>query len=481
MSAGTPRPESGPATGSPTNSAASSTPDSAIGSSNPAEAARPTRFAGGIFWRTLFLIALLIGISLAAWFQSFRIIERVPRAQQIAQTIISVVNVTRAALIYSDPKQRSDLLEDLANNESIRIYPLEPDDKILPVEDTHEMRTVQRTLHQRLGKGTKMAQQVNGQDGLWVSFSIEDDEYWVAFARERVAAVPGVQWLRWGAIALGLSLVGAIVISRLINAPLQRLTATAVAIGRGQRPEPLPDRGPREIRDANAGFNAMVVDLQRIESDRALMLAGISHDLRTPLTRLRLESEMSGADDATRAAMNSDIEQMDAIIGQFLDYARPPDSRHGFEALDLGALATAAVDEMRSESSLRVDTKIDATRPIRGNPVEIKRLIHNLLENARRYGRSAEKDFAEVALRVFDDAAGGVAFELSDRGPGIPPNEIERLKRPFTRLDSARGQASGSGLGLAIVERIAQRHGARFEILNAVGGGLIVRVRFPAA
>ena len=452
---------------------------------------------GGIFWRTFFLIALLIGISLAGWFQSFRIIERIPRAQQVAQTIISVINVTRSALIYSDPERRTELLRDLAHNESIRIYPLEPTDIVRPLEDSPAMQLAQQIVRKRLGEDTRMAQNVNGQDGLWVSFAIEDDDYWVLFERDRVAAVPGLQWLRWGTIALGLSLVGAIVISRLINLPLQRLAATAFSIGSGQRPQPLPERGPREIRDANASFNAMVADLQRIESDRALLLAGISHDLRTPLTRLRLESEMSGADEATRAAMNSDIEQMDAIIGQFLDYARPLDSRQGFQNLDLGALVRDALEEMREPASAkgpalvqgpapaqagdpapRIDVRIDATRPIAGHPVEIKRLLQNLIENARRYGKAAEQDRAEVSVRVFDEPD-GVVLEVSDRGPGIPETEIERLKRPFTRLDSARGQAKGAGLGLAIVERIAQRHGARFSMMNGETGGLVTRIRFP--
>jgi two-component system osmolarity sensor histidine kinase EnvZ len=197
--------------------------------------------------------------------------------------------------------------------------------------------------------------------------------------------------------------------------------------------------------------------------------------------------------------MNSDIEQMDAIIGQFLDYARPLDSRQGFQNLDLGALVRDALEEIREPASTkgdpapterpvpaqagdpppRIDVRIDETRPIAGHPIEIRRLLQNLIENARRYGKSAEQDRAEVSVRVFDDPDDGVVLEVSDRGPGIPETEIERLKRPFTRLDSARGQAKGAGLGLAIVERIAQRHGARFSMMNGETGGLVTRIRFP--
>jgi two-component system osmolarity sensor histidine kinase EnvZ len=437
------------------------------------------RGPGGVFWRTFFLLALLISISLAAWFQSFRVIERTPRAQQVAQTIISVMNVTRSALIYSDPEHRHDLLFDLASNESIRIYPLEPTDRITPIEDTPSMQMIEQTLRERLGKNTRMAQSVNGQDGVWVSFAIEDDAYWLVFERDRVEAVPRLQWLGWAVIGLASSLIGAIVISSLINSPLKRLTAAAVSIGRGEKPPPLPEEGPREIREANTSFNNMVRDLHRIESDRTLLLAGISHDLRTPLTRLRLESEMSGADETTRAAMNSDIEQMDAIIGQFLDYARPDQGRQGLEKTDLGELVGVTVSEFAHHAELQISVAIQPARPIYAHPVEIKRLLQNLLENARRYGKTAGTDYAEVSITVDDQS--GVTLTVCDRGPGIPDSDIERLKRPFTRLDSARGQANGAGLGLAIVERIAQRHKALFTMENAKSGGLVTHIRFMSA
>ena len=423
----------------------------------------------GVFWRTFLLLMLLIGASLGAWFQSFRIFERTPRAQQIAQTIVSVVNVTRSALIHSDPAKRTDLLADLASNESIRIYPLEPSDVVEALRDTESNKLMLDYVRARLGKDTRMVRSVNDREGLWVSFSIEDDDYWVAFERDRLEVVAGLQWLGWGAVALGLSLVGAIAMSRLINLPLKRLATAAVEIGNGGRPAPLPAKGPREIREANASFNAMVDDLARIEADRVLLLAGISHDLRTPLTRLRLEAELSVANDEARLAMQSDVEQMDSIINQFLDYARPLESEHAFEEIDLTQLVRETIASVAVDERFTIEAELDPTAPVRAHPTEIRRVLFNLIENARRYGASADDDRVALTIRTRDQPP---RFEVADRGAGIPEDAIKRMKQPFTRLDTARGQANGAGLGLAIIERIAQRHRARFELTPRDGGGL---------
>ena len=431
---------------------------------------------GGVFWRTFLLLALLIGASLAAWFQSFRVIERAPRAQQIAQTIVSVVNVTRSALVHSDPAKRTDLLADLASNESIRIYPLEPSDVVDPLRESASNALMLDYVRARLGRDTRMVRSVNGQEGLWVSFSIDGDDYWVAFERDRLEVVAGLQWLGWGAAALGLSLLGAIAMSRLINLPLKRLATAAVVIGQGGKPSPLPDNGPREIRAANASFNTMVEDLARIDADRALLLAGISHDLRTPLTRLRLEAELSVHDEVSRQAMEGDIEQMDAIIGQFLDYARPLDQHAIFNDVDLTAIARDTIAEIPADDRFVIDADLQATTPIRAHPTEIKRIVLNLAENARRYGQSPGTDTVHLTIRTRDQPT---RLEVADRGVGIPVDAIRRMKQPFTRLDTARGQANGAGLGLAIIERIAQRHRARFELSARDGGGLLAQVVFP--
>src|SRR5450830_1074985 len=172
--------------------------------------------------------------------------------------------------------------------------------------------------------------------------------------------------------------MGAAFISTLINQPLARLTAAARAIAKGARPDNLPEAGPTEIREANRSFNQMVADLERVESDRTLILAGISHDLRTPLARMQLEVEMAHLSDEARDGMHSDLAQMDAIIGQFLDYAKPIDSLR-FEKIDLSGLLEDAANHSKRQNEVRVTTAIMPGLEIMGNTVELERTIGNLI------------------------------------------------------------------------------------------------------
>ena len=140
-----------------------------------------------LFWRTLLLVLLLIVASLTAWLQSYRVLERGPRAQTIAQQVVSVVNITRAALVYADPIVRSDLLAELAANEGVRIYPLEPDDKVVALSDGPLIKLMGEAIVGKLGAGTRIASQVNGIPGLWISLAIAEDDYWVYITRDPIA------------------------------------------------------------------------------------------------------------------------------------------------------------------------------------------------------------------------------------------------------------------------------------------------------
>ncbi len=448
---------------------------------NPAKAfaSRLSWLRSGLLWRTFFLLAFLIAASMAAWVISFRMVERAPRGQQIAAQVVSIVTITRTALTHSAPALRRELLFDLAVTQGIRVYPREAEDETRPLPDNDVTALIEENVRARLGKETQIVGKVNNQRGFWISFRIEDDDYWLMLDRDRVDRPSGIQWLSWVTISLFLSLLGAVFISRLINQPLANLAAAARSIARGTNPAPLYEKGPAEIREANQSFNQMVQDLQQVETDRAVILAGISHDLRTPITRMQLELEMSGLPGEARRGMQSDLTQMEAIIAQFLDYARPTDSK-SFMPFDLSALLAKTAEEAARQPDIKITTAIAAGLSVTGNPTEMARVMSNLIENARRYGKTEGSGVTELSLSAAIES-GHAVIELADRGSGLPPEQIAYLLRPFTRLDSARGQANGAGLGLAIVDRVVQRHQGKLEIINREDGGLMVRVVLPVA
>jgi len=423
-----------------------------------------------LLWRTFILLAALVLVTTVGWFEIFRSYEREPRARQISQNLVSVVNLIRTALITSQPDKRRDLLSEIAERERIQIYPSEPGERVVPLPDLPLLRLVSEAVSKALGPDTRFAIEREGQPGLWVSFHIDDDEYWVRVPRERIERQIALRWLGWGALVLALSLLAAYFLVSRLNRPLRALAQAAGAIGQGKIPDPVPESGPEEIRTLSHAFNQMSKDLARLDADRALILAGVSHDLRTPLSRLRLGLEMSGADPHLREGMTADIEEMDRTINQFLDFARS-DGGESLQSADLAAIASEVAEHYRRRGK-SVATELSGVPRLPLQALSMRRVVQNLIDNALRYG---ERDVS-VAVRTEDGAA---VLEVADRGPGIPASEVERLKQPFTRLEVARSDKGGAGLGLAIVERVVRAHCGSFELLPREGGGLLARIRLP--
>lgn len=428
--------------------------------------------------RTFLLVSLLICLTVAIWITLFALAEREPRARQLAQLTVSVANLTRAALVAAEPAKRRGLLRDFAEREGVHLFPAEPDDEIEPLPDTPLFALLKDEVRAQLGPRTRFAGTVDGQEGIWVSFTIDDegeDEYWVMLPGERAERDFPWHWLAWGGASLALALLVAWLIVSRVTQPLRALAHAAGEVGRGRHPAPLAERGSLELQQLAEAFNRMSDDLRHIDAERAEVLAGISHDLRTPLARLRLEAELSIADEGARDAVSADIEQMDAIIAQFLDYARG-DADEAAEPADLNALlAQALASHYRGQCREQTSPCVQSGElpPIRLRPKAVLRALGNLLENARKYGGG------DIEVRTYAQNGESIV-DVMDRGPGIPDTEVERLKRPFTRLENARTNVGGSGLGLAIVERIARLHGGRLELLAREGGGLIARLRLPA-
>lgn len=431
------------------------------------------RFVSGwlprtLLWQTFLLIALLLTFALATWSQIFRYFEEPPRARDLAQMVVSVVNLTRTALINAEAGRRTELLIELAALEGIRIYPAEKGDDTEPLPDTRPMRLLVEEIRRQLGENTRFASRWKSLDGFWVSFQLDPDDkdqYWVMLPQDRLEKPHALEWLAWGSAALFAALLGAYLIVSRIGSPLRQLAKAARLVGGRQTPPRLVEAGPQEIAIVARAFNQMTGDLARTDADRALILAGVSHDLRTPLARLRLGIEMSGAPEEEIGAMVADIEEMDRIIGQFLDFGRGA-PQEPLQPLDLAELVTNLCEPYRLRGC---DLRIDAPEPLiaPGRALSLRRALANLIGNALHY--AGEDKPLLVSVRAVD---GEARIEVADRGPGIPSSEVERLRHPFTRLETARSNTKGAGLGLAIVERIMRSHHGRLDLLPREGGGL---------
>ena len=429
-----------------------------------------------LLWRTFLLVAMLMLLSVLAWFAIFNNYEREPRARQLSQMLVSIANLTRTALVVARPEARRELLRELSDREGIRIYPADANDSIAALPERPFLMRVQALVRERLGPQTRLTLDRNGERALFVSFRIDDSDegdYWLALPRERIDRFFPIEWLGWAGAALLLSLAGAWLIVARINRPLKTLAAAAGEIGRGRTPPPVAAEGPIEIATLAQAFNQMSTGLARLDHDRALILAGVSHDLRTPLTRLRMGIEMSGMDDAMRADAVADIEEMDHTIGQFLDFARADDGEAPQET-DLAALLAELAEQYRRRgATVALDAAPTPTQAVR--PKALRRAVGNLIENALRHAGADQP--IELSLQV---AAKEIHLTVADRGPGIPAAETDRLKLPFTRLEDARTGAIGAGLGLAIVDRIARSHDGRLDLLPRDGGhGLAARIVLP--
>lgn len=429
-----------------------------------------------LFWRTFFLLALLLLGSIVAWLQTFLSLEAEPRAVQNAQQLASFVNLSRAALRYSDAIARVSIIKTLASEEQVRITPREPKDIYQPYGNDALSVRVAQELKERLGSNTVVARRVNGEDGLWVGFAIDEDAYWLLTDPTKMGPFRSSTWAIWLSIAAVLSLAGAAVIARLINQPLKQLSVAASRMRDGDFDASRLDEkaATSEIREVNIGFNRMAARLSTIEHDRVIMLAGISHDLRTPLARLRLETELSVSDLDAREHMVADIAQLDAIIDKFLDYARPEQT--DLEPVSLNVVVAAAAYAVADYEDMRVTINMPENILVLADEVELARVISNLLENARRYGKTPETGVAqvEIAAKCRDQ---DVLIRVRDRGVGVAPESLAKLTRPFFRGDTARTAATGAGLGLAIVEKTIERMGGVFQLTNASSGGLTAHIK----
>lgn len=419
--------------------------------------------------RTVVLIGALLVVSLAAWLTLFTLAEQEPRARQIATRVAAVVNLTRAALLAAQPERRQALLQELSQREGIRVVPMAPEETLLPPPESSMQRRIWQALQASLGEDTLLLADPADAEALWISFTLGPDAYWLVLPRSSPAAGLPWEWIGWGALTLLLAFAGGWAVVARINRPLREAAEVAARVGRGDFSARLDEHGPDELAALARAFNRMSADLGAQDADRALLLAGLSHDLRTPLARLRLAVEMQVSDAAERDAMIRDLDDIDALSRQFAAYARGDAETPA--PVDVDALCDEIVAAFAARG-LAVDTRGTAgmaTLRVQG----LRRSLANLLENAQRYGRPP------VVLERARTAA-SIHLSVRDHGDGLAESDLDAAKRPFWRGNAARTGARGTGLGLAIVERYARQAGGRLE-LSKRNPGLAARLSLPLA
>ncbi|MCY7389653.1 MAG: HAMP domain-containing protein [Burkholderiales bacterium] len=436
--------------------------------------------------RTALVIVLALLASQLASVLLFRYYAQTPRMQLIAMQYIGHLKTIRSALEIIPPAQHREFIAKLREERSIRVIPPQRiTEAVEPAPDSPGIATARERLREQFGPEADIyvyqrpprlqpsadGKQITPPPVLITKLPVGASYYWVVFPRSRVIEPDySIAWIGWGVLSAILSLVGAVFLMWRVNRPLEALATAAAAVGQGKNPPPVTEMGPSEVRAVATAFNQMRTNHTRLDQERATFLAGVSHDLRTPLSRLRLGIEMLPTDPVTRNDLEKDITDINVVIDQFLDFARDessePPQRMNLTQLALGAIDRAARMQVTATSELAV------LPPMMLRSVAMQRAIDNLINNAMRHGGG------EILIQTRRDPDGASVLSVLDRGPGIPPGEVERLKKGFTRLDSARSGESGAGLGLAIVERIARMHGARFDLLPRPGGGTEARLTF---
>lgn len=431
------------------------------------------------FRRNVLLLHALLMLSLACGAMTLREWVQKPRITELAGMTALQIRLARAYFLLVPERERESLTW-LKSRPGIELLPVGAAGSSVDLTPRlPAARQFVADLRRQLPDALDARWVPIDHGTVWVRMRLGSEQYWFI---ERGLFLEG----NLPAAAIGtlliiavLSVWGAALIQRRINRPLSRLVEAAKTLAAGSPLTPLSEDGPEEFALVSRAFNQMTASLKRADAERAVLLAGVSHDLRTPIAKLRLAIEMlAGASDGSLVdSMRRSTAELEAVTEQFLHYARG-EAPGDLVPTNLNSIVLESAERHQESAREHEDprgirTRLGTPCSLPLHPESIRRALDNLIQNAVRYGGGmveVEADFRDGVARV----------SVLDRGPGIPPDEVQVLKTPFFRGRASSG-TPGAGLGLAIVERIARAHHARFELLPREGGGLEARLEFARA
>lgn len=414
--------------------------------------------------RTAFSLGLLLLVSQGLWLglAAFYFIK--PIKKIYLRNIAVTVELAHAQVTHGVAEV------DWGANADFRII---RDSQARPPLKTYDSDALLNELVDHLGQrygSTVVLLKERDNSALWIRFPVRGEYYWAVIPK----GAPPIPFFMLASVgvAIAVALLGAYAIIYSLTKQLRGLTVAVQAFGRGELAIPIEEKGPLEILNLSKGFNQMAVDLRKLDEDRRIMLAGISHDLKTPLTRLRIAVELaeSQTDQELSAGMVHDIEEMDSILKQFLDYARDGTEEQPV-VCDLNVIAGEVCERYRAAGHA-IELKLGEMPAFPLRKLAIYRAITNIVDNAVRYGRDG--------VRIETQAEGNsVRILVTDRGPGIKSGNPADYVKAFARENVSRTEP-GAGLGLAIVDRVVRTHGGQLHLENRTAGGLLVRIDLPA-
>jgi len=424
------------------------------------------------------LIAALLVISQLFSLKIFDLYEREPRAETLAEEIATIVKFTKASISAASPNKRLQLLNELDGTGNVRIYPANYFEKIEPIPEDPFLELVVSKIGKKLPRGTLIAVNHYGIDGIWVSFDINNNPFWVSIPKSIADRPFPWHWVGWGAIIAILTLVAAYSTTKRISRPINRLIEAADQVRKGHAVDKLPLDSVDEFKELSIAFNEMIDNLAKINNERRFLLASVSHDIRTPLTRIRIATEMlPDSSEELKKSMEEDMQELNEILNQFLVFARGFDDEPK-NSVNIGKLLKeiqtkhARMGQNFILKKKNIKTEVPKKLFIDIRPLAFQRCLDNLINNAFYY--SNDKVLVQATLNEES-----LSISIIDKGPGIPEAQKAQLLKPFERVDEARGNTGGCGLGLTIADRIAKSHDGKLELINIKKGGLEAKIIIP--